>query len=155
MKPHRVKPLYRKVNTKARGVHHHTGGDYRHSRHRKERHYVKMVRGVQRGLDYTPLFMFLISKVGQSWDQVFSEAVSRLDKQEPIFWLVALTKDQEQELVRGGASSYYSGLYVDDEGVLRKVAPELNASSLDPLCPCCTHTFNGQPFSRKYSGEKK
>ncbi|MEM9219882.1 MAG: hypothetical protein AAGD25_36840 [Cyanobacteria bacterium P01_F01_bin.150] len=150
MKSHQIKPLYRKVNTKARGMRHHNGSDYRHFRNRKEKHLVKMAQGVQRGLDYTPLFMFLLSKVGQSWDVVFSEAVSRLDKQEPIFWLVSLSKEHAPPTVRLGESSYYSGLYVDEAGILQKVAPELNASSLTPLCACCTHTFNGKPFSQKY-----
>ncbi len=30
----------------------------------------KMKRGVERGLDYTPLFKFLLSKVGSDWDSV-------------------------------------------------------------------------------------
>ena len=36
------------------------------------------------------MFKFLLSKVGADWDSIFSEAKRRLDKPEPIFWMVAL-----------------------------------------------------------------
>ncbi|MFL6199341.1 MAG: hypothetical protein ACJ76J_09205 [Thermoanaerobaculia bacterium] len=102
----------------------------------------------RRGLDYTPLFKFLLSKVGSDWNDVFSEAVARLDRPEPIFWLVALTEPERRECVRLGESSYYSGLYVDTEGILRIVNPELGPEKMTPLCTCCTHTLNGVRFPR-------
>jgi len=49
----------------------------------------------QRGLDYTPLFFFLLSKIGQHWDEVYSEAISRLDRPDPIFWMVAQHEHQQ------------------------------------------------------------
>ncbi len=147
----REKPkLFRKVNTKAKGVHHHFGGDFKDTR-RSKRETVQQVKGTmfaakQRGLDYTPLFKFLLSKVGSNWDEVFSEAKSRLDREEPIFWLVALHQDDKEEYVRIGESTYYSGLFVDDNGVLQLVNPNLKAVDMTPFCDCCTHTFNGKVF---------
>lgn len=147
----RAKPqLFRKVNTKARGVHHHFGGDYKDTR-RCKRETFQSVKGTmfgakQRGLDYTPLFRFLLSKVGCNWDEVFSEAKSRLDSEEPIFWLVALHEGEKRDYVRVGESTYYSGLFVDDNGVLQLVNPKLKAVDMLPFCKCCTHTLNGKMF---------
>lgn len=143
-------PLYRKVNTKARNVRHVFGGDFKHSRHRK-RENLELTKGTmhgkkERGLDYTPLFRFLLSKVGSNWDEIFSEAKSRLDKTEPIFWLVALNENEKKDVVRIGDSSYYSGLYVDSEGILQLSNPTIDAKDLKHHCDCCTHTFNGQVY---------
>src|SRR5687767_1318054 len=70
------KPLYRKVNTRARGVHHGFGGDFRHERNTKRFKEADATRGSMhasgnRGLDYTPLFRFLLSSVGRNWDDVY------------------------------------------------------------------------------------
>lgn len=142
--------LYRKVNTKARGVHHDFGGDFKNTRNKK-RETLEQVKGTmfgkkERGLDYTPLFRFLLSKVGFNWDEVFSEAKSRLDKTEPIFWIVASTQDEKKVYVRVGESCYFSGLYVDDNAILQIVNPDLKAKDMKPFCSCCTHTFNGKLF---------
>lgn len=144
------KPLYRKVNTKARGVRHNFGGDFKYSRNTK-RDTLEQVKGSmhrkkERGLDYTPLFKFLLSKIGEDWNEVFSEANSRLDKTEPIYWIVALNENDKEEYIRVGESTYYSGMYVDDEGKLRLVNPKLQAKDMKPFCDCCTNTFNGQIF---------
>jgi hypothetical protein len=123
MKPIQQAPLYRRVNTKTRGIHHNSGGDYRYERNSKQTEHSDVDRQsmhgkVKRGLDYTPLFRFLLSKVGLAWDRVYSEAVARLDKPDPIFWLVALHPNDQQDTVRIGESSYFSGLYVDESGLL-------------------------------------
>ncbi len=144
------KPLYRKVNTRARGVHHNFGGDYKHSRNKK-RDSLEQVKGsmhgkTERGLDYTPLFRFLLSKVGLDWNEVYSEATSRLDKPEPIFWIVALNEDDKEDYVRVGESTYFSGLYINSDGKLKLSNPELSAKDMTPACSCCTHTLNGKVF---------
>ncbi len=149
------KPLFRKVNTTARGVHHRSGGDFSDVRNTKAQKSFQgshqSMHGKQlRGLDYTPLFLFLLGKVGTEWDSVYSEAVSRLDRPDPIFWLVARSERERRDCVRVGESSYFSGLYVDEDGILRKVSPELSVEDLHPLCGCCTHTFNGKPFIHRY-----
>ena len=127
-------PLYRKVNTKARNVHHNFGSDFKYSRHKKketlEQTKGTMYGNKERGLDYTPLFRFLLSKVGSNWDEIFSEAKSRLNKTEPIFWLVALNQDDKKDVVRLGEATYFSGLYVDDDGLLQLSNPELQTISV-------------------------
>jgi hypothetical protein len=142
--------LYRKVNTKARGVHHNFGQDFKDSRHKK-RETLEQIKGKmfgkkERGLDYTPLFRFLLSKVGSDWNEVFSEAKARLDKTDPIFWIVALKEHEKEDYVRLGESSYYSGLYVDENNILQVCNPDLKAIDMKPSCSCCTHTFNGKVF---------
>lgn len=157
MRPQQKKPLYRKVNTRTHGVVH---GAARTGKASWERNTKKAksneaqtgsMHGKQRqGLDYTPLFRFLLSKVGQDWDAVHSEAVSRLDKADPIFWLVALNRADGQPYVRTGESSYFSGLFVDEDNRLSLVDPDLTVDQMTPSCPCCTHTLNGKRFTRSY-----
>jgi len=147
--PARKDPLYRKVNTQTHGVHHGTGGDYRTERSGEATSPASrgsMHGKRKRGLDYTPLFRFLLSKVGEEWDGVYSEAVARLDRPDPIFWLVARHEAERRELVRLGESTYFTGLYVDDDGILRIVNPDLRPESQVPSCTCCTHTLNGVRF---------
>lgn len=142
--------LYRKVNTKSKGVRHGFGGDFKDYRNSKKET-LQQVKGTmfgrkERGLDYTPLFKFLLSKVGSYWNEVFSEAKSRLDKQDPIFWMVALNVNDKKEYIRIGESTYFSGLFVDSNDVLQLVNPNLKAVDMRPFCDCCTHTFNGKKF---------
>ncbi len=155
MKP---SPLYRRVNTKARGLTHNTGADYRHERNTKaviqsDVHRQSMHGKVNRGLDYTPLFRFLLTKVGMPWDEIYAAVTARLDRSEPIFWMVALQAHERKEFVRIGESSFYSGLYVDTAGHLQRVNPVLNESSLLPFCSCCTHTFNGKRFTQSFGAD--
>lgn len=143
----RKEPLYRKVNTRARNVHHNFGGDFKFSRNKKQET-LEQTKGAmfgkkERGLDYTPLFRFLLSKVGKEWNEIFSEAKSRLDKTEPVYWLVAINENDKEDFVRIGESSYFSGMYIDDEGILQLSNPILKPTDLKRNCECCTHTFNG------------
>lgn len=142
--------LFRKVNTKAYNVRHNFGGDFRNTRNNKketlEQTKGKMFGKKERGLDYTPLYRFLLSKVGSDWNEVFSEAKSRLDKEEPIYAIVALKEDEKEDFIRTGESSYFSGLYVDDNNILQLSNPNLKARDMKPFCTCCTHTFNGKLF---------
>jgi hypothetical protein len=160
MTPHRSPrpkaPLYRKVNTTAHGVHHGAGGDFHDQRNSKaaalsDAPRLPMHGKARRGLDYTPLFRFLLSKVGSDWNRVHAEAVARLDRPDPIFWLVARQPHEEQDVVRVGESSYFSGLRVDEYGRLQRVNPSLGPGDLAPTCGCCTHTFNGVTFTRAFS----
>jgi hypothetical protein len=141
-------PLYRRVNTRARNVHHRHGGDYRHQRHTKDERDSDRTRGPmgareRRGLDYTPLFRFLLSKVGADWDDVYAEAAARLDRPDPIFWLVARQERDRRDVVGVGDNTYFSGLYVDDDNRLRVVNPDVGPDTMSPTCACCTHTLNG------------
>ena len=146
-----------KVNTLARNVWHRQGGDYRHRRNTKAEAEDgsmrgRMSQGVRRGLDYTPLYRFLISKVGHDWSEVHSEAVSRLDHEDPIWNLVARSEEERRPRVRIGEGTYFSGLYVDADNRLALVDPSLDASAMAPYCGCCTHTFNGRPFGQPFPG---
>jgi hypothetical protein len=156
----RAKPLYRKVNTRARGVHHRKGGDYRHERNSKRERSNEadevsrgpMHGAKRRGRDYTPLFRFLLSRVGEDWENVHKEAVERLDTAEPIYWMVA-RNDHEKTPTMRTENAFFSGLYVDEAGKLAKVAPDLRNEDLMPQCACCTHTFNGVALVQKYKPE--
>ncbi len=150
------KPLYRKVNSKARGAWHGSGGQFKWDRNTKrikenESGRGSMHRKHQHGLDYTPLYRFLLSKVGCDWNEVHSEAVSRLDTQEPIFHLVARNEAEMRDRVGVDESTYFSGLFIDDKNRLAVVNPDLRIEDMKPYCPCCTHTFNGKPFVKKFA----
>lgn len=144
-------PLYRRENKRA--LNHRTndpGSEFRYERNTKVMDNFegthKSIKKTQGGQDYTPLFMFLLSKVGKPWAEVHSEAVSRLDTQEPIFWMVNLeTNENTRGTVRIGEASQYSRLTVKD-GILVKV--DENAQPYAASCTCCTHSFNGKPFQR-------
>ena len=155
MNKHGKDPLYRKVNTLARGVFHRWGGDFKSSRSRHKREELQprqgsMHAGRHRGLDYTPLFRFLLSRVGSDWSAVFSEAVARLDRPDPIFWMVARSDMDKRSRVLVGENTYWSGLFIDESGRLAIVDPGLRLEDMEPSCACCTHTFNGKPFVRPY-----
>ncbi len=141
-------PLYRKENKVSLMNTYYVkkGGDFRHQRNTKNFEKFEgdkmSMKKRKLGYDYTPLFRFLLSKVGQSWDDVFSEAKSRLDSEEPIFWMVDLSGETTDEVVRIGESTTWSKLYVNEEGILLKVNPETKAP--EPSCTCCTHSFNGK-----------
>ncbi|WP_347905708.1 hypothetical protein [Pseudomonas purpurea] len=148
------KPLYRKVNTTAHGAHQNLAPYYQYQRNAKvvagteDKDRASMHAPQRRGLDYTPLFKFLLSRVGGRWDEIFSEAVGRLDRPDPIFWMVALHEHEREESVALGQSSFYSGLFVDSDGLLKKVNPDFRAEHMKRYCRCCTHTFNGVVYGQ-------
>jgi|GEM_PF-2330094 len=109
-----------------------------------------MGRKKERGLDYTPLYRFLLSKVGESWDMVYREARSRLKHAGPIFWIVARGEDRRSDVVRVGVHSYYSRLYIDENNTLQIINPSLGPHHFYPACSCCVHTFNGLPFTNAW-----
>ena len=118
MRPVLQKPLlYRSVNTRTHGVRHGSCSACRYKRHSKKAQRALSTRGSmhshhQHGLDYPPLFRFLLSKVGHQWDNVFSEANARLDRPDPVFWMVALHESDKRDYVVLDENSYYSGLCV-------------------------------------------
>jgi len=147
MKRDRKEPLYRKINKRALHHYYDVGGDFRHERNTKEmQDFEGTHKGMggtkKRGLDYTPLYMFLLSRVGEPWAPTYQEAQSRLDTEEPIWRMVHHTKDHSA-IVRMGESSMFSALFVDSDGILQKIDPD--APIPRASCNCCTHTFNGKP----------
>lgn len=150
-----AKPLYRKVNTRARHVWHNKGSEARYDRNTKTGLEKSMKQGKQRGLDYTPLYMFLLSKVGQDWDKVHSEAVARLKGADvDAVYNMVLVDDQQGHgygYFNGGESSKYSTLFIDENNLLQKTHPDLKNEDLEPSCSCCTHTFNGKVLTVPHS----
>jgi hypothetical protein len=143
------KPLYRKVNTKTHGVHHLKGWDASRDRNTKSGMQRSLKKNVRRGLDYTPLYMFLLSKVGRPWSEVHSEALSRLPKGDDILNNI-FNRPEPYRILGTGESAYFSGMFIDDDGILRKVMPEIQNEDILPLCNCCTHTLNGEVLVRKF-----
>ena len=143
--------LYRKVNTRTHGVWHHYGSDAKHDRNTKEGISSKMKNKQKRGLDYTPLYKFLLSKVGQDFDIVYGEAVKRIDKDDAIFHIVdkRSPEDIDRDYIISG-NSYFSKLYIDDDNLLQYVNPNLKNEDFYPPCACCTHTFNGKLLTNKH-----
>lgn len=145
----RLKPLYRKENKVSLSNKYYVskGSEYRYDRHTKafqndDRNHKPMNSG-KHGYDYTPLFKFLLSKIGCEWDQIYSEAKTRLNDTDPIFWMVALHETQHRDIVRIGESSYYSGLFVDKTRKLAVVNPNVTTSDIPKPYPGETLTFNG------------
>lgn len=150
------KPLYRSVNTRTYGVRHGSGSKSKWERNTKATAENKSMKqsmhsGQRHGFDYTPLFKFLLSRVGRNWDEVHSDAVARLDREEPITWMVASGLSEGKPFFRAGESSYFSGLYVDDNNILAIVDPKLTPETMLPFCACCTHTLNGVRLATPYS----
>ena len=73
------------------------------------------------------------------------------DGAEPIFWMVARSDAERSPFVLIGENTYCSDLFVDVNNRLWLVDPDLRVEHMEPGCPCCTHTFNGVPFTRKYN----
>lgn len=151
------KPLWRKENKTiiCKKYYVQRGEDFRHDRNTKKMKNFEggkiSMKKRKLGRDYTPLYKFLLSKVGKNWDEIFSEAKSRLDEEKPIWHLVMDPNDEIvktryfgklPERIRCGESSYYSALFVDENNILQKVNP--NAKAPEPNCSCCTWTFNGK-----------
>lgn len=150
------KPLYRTVNTRVphMGLWHDFGSDAKYDRNTKQGVSKTMKNKKKRGLDFTPLYMFLLSKVGQKWDDVYSEAKSRIPESETEAIEHMFYKETTYSINNGycrmGEGSMYSTLEIDENGLLQKTHPELAIESLYPSCNCCTHTFNGKPLTNKW-----
>lgn len=143
--------LYRSVNTTTRHQSNNPGAEYRWERNGKKVGNELLAKRVtmhgrqKRGRDYTPLFYFLIKHIGKPWDEIFSEVCGRLDTTEPVFWLVARHEHQRRDLVCIGGSSFYPGLFVDENGILQQVNPSISGKDVKVTCRCCTHTYIGEP----------
>ena len=126
MQRNREKPLYRKVNTKAANVHHGFGKDFKNSRNTKKSSGNKMKQGVKRGLDYTPLYKYLLKQVGGNWDEIYSKIKSRILDDDCIWYMVAKNKEEASETCGISESTYFSGLFINEQGILEITNPDLN-----------------------------
>lgn len=155
MKTDKIKPLYRKVNRKSSYQCRCTeakGGRFAWARHSKAMRQFDGRRLPTRnakspymtdGYDYTPLYRYLLSRVGEPWDDIYAYVKPRLNTTEPIWWLVSRTGFPKDNLsfCRIGEGSYWSRLWIDPEGRLQKVDP--THSHTEPDCQCHTYSFDG------------
>lgn len=145
------KPLYRTVNTRSIRVNYHRGfgPDSKHDRNTKQG-LRKSMASKKLGLDFRPLFLFLQSSVGKKWDDVYSEAKSRIpsDKGYVIDYVFCKDRSPDSEYFIIHDNCYYSRLMVDDNGILQKYS-NLTIEKMYPSCDCCTHTFNGKVMTNK------
>ena len=97
---------------------------------------------MKHGYDYTPLFRYLLSRVGDLWEDIYTYVKPRLNTTEAIWIMVSRSGyPQESSYFCLSEGSYWSQLWIDDEGRLQRVDPtQANAS---PGCWCHTYSFNG------------
>lgn len=85
---------------------------------------------INHNLDYTPLFQFLLSKDGKPWNEIWKECLERVDRPDPILWMVQGIRinglpdnkpGEYKKCFRYGEGTYFSTMYVDDSGILRIV----------------------------------
>lgn len=155
MKIDKIKPLYRKVNRKSSyqcRCAEAKGGRFAWARHSKamrqfDGRHLPMSRATSNylstGYDYTPLFRYLLSRVGDPWDDIYAYVKPRLNTTEPIWHIVSQPGIPAS---RGsffclGEGSYWSRLWIDDEGRLQRVDP--TQANAEPGCWCHTYSFNG------------
>ena len=158
MNADKIKPLYRKINSTTYNC---TGyyytGDAKYDKNTKKGVKKSMGKNINHGLDYTPLYKFLLSSVGENFEYVYREAMIRLkplpfnERERFIFYMIAKNEDQiGSGFFRVGESTYFSKLIVDEDGILQIADKSVTNETLFPSCGCCTHTFNGKLFINKY-----
>lgn len=162
------KPLWRKINTTAHGHNFRAGEKYQRGKKESIKEKSKMTSSQKfHGLDFSPLFGYLRKNVGKEWDIIYSNVIKRIPKEytfnngrftNPIWWGVLKHKeylglsdfDKKNGFFISGESSYYSLLYIDENGILQYVSPDLSVEDIKPTCTCCTHTFNGKQIPKVY-----
>lgn len=142
-------PLYRKV-AKAINNHHFKGSNAKYDRNTKRGISKTLKKNIKRGLDYTPLYKFLLSKVGQNFNDIYREVIKRVSDRKAIFHMFRKHEFETGDFVRIGESSFYSKLYIDENNIIQKVNPDLKNEDFSPSCWCCTYTFNGSKLIKKY-----
>ena len=149
------KPLYRKENKTCINWqgNHRRDDDFKHERHTKkfkkfDGNKMSMKGKRKKGYDYTPLYRFLHSKVGQDWNEIYSEAKSRLDKTDPIFYIVEKPNtpytrlaSSPKDIARVGEGTYWHTMYIDENKTLQFKNKE---ATIKASCNCCTHTLDGK-----------
>ena len=166
-------PLYRKVNKRT-----HNGWSwyqfshnrYRYERGKKqdvlpERLPIKRCDSTFRtGYDYTPLIKFLHAHVGQPWDEVYQECVSRLDSPRPITWMVVNVNERglvvdnypgrEMPDYVGrslGEESFWSALWVDADGLLQFV--DKDDKWIDEFVKYMSENYYGEMWTVSCNGK--
>lgn len=157
MKKNIDKPLYTKINNTCHGAKKHMIEQKKYNRGKNEPLNLKskMVKR-NHGIDFTPLFGFLRKNVGKKWDEIHSIILKRLPSNlsydNPLNYSVlsydaylSLNEDDKKNgYFRYGESTTFSQMYIDKNGILQYINPDLTVSDLKATCKCCTHTFNGK-----------
>ena len=157
------KPLYRKVNKRTHNGwawYYYPKYRYRFDRHKEvdtqiERMPVKKHSIFRTGYDYTPLFRFLHSHVGDVWTDIFRECQARLNDMKPLTRMVVNVNERglvvdnypDRELPKYCIESedgYWSTLYVDEEGVLQFVDKDYHKPPVS-ISLAFTDSWNGEP----------
>ncbi|MBQ6155393.1 MAG: hypothetical protein IJK22_02215 [Bacteroidales bacterium] len=167
-------PLYRKVNKRTHnGYWHYVSTPklkYRYERGKKQdvlpRHspIKRHNSSYQTGYDYTPLIKFLHAHVGQEWNAVYQECVSRLDSPKPLTWMVVNVNERGvvvdnypgrdlPDYVCGslGEESYWSALWVDADGLLQFV--DKNDKWIDEFVKYMTDNYYGEMWTVSCNGK--
>lgn len=155
MRTGKLKPLWRKSRPPKPYLNHHMK-ELSASRDRNTKAGVRRSMSKTRSTmrDFTPLYQYLLSAVGEDFDMIKSHVYKRLEAQDrDVIWNMVATNDLQLNpdgIVRLTDNAYYSQLYVDNDNILKVYKPEVTINHLFPHCSCCTHTFNGTKFINPY-----
>lgn len=155
------KPLYRKVNRKCLHCYDTKSKHYRWQRNTKKEKKLledsishgKMHKRpsmfLGRKYDYTPMLMYVLNRVGEDVDKVYSDVCKRIEGEGKVLFNKMVSRKPKETLkdyFRYGEGSYYSQLYVDDENKIQKVNP--NLSNISPHYGSeWGESLNGKPLS--------
>ena len=185
------KPLYRKVSkTTHNGFSHADYGEKKRakfSRHTKNG-IDRSMGGIKHGegsvtdYDYTPLFQFLLKQEGRDWDEVWKECKERLNKTEPVLYMVVniyknglvnlrwrMPEDKEpvldwkgRDLANAGEKSFgygegsrFSTMYVDEDNKLQFVDKNYVSGPDYEVERRWGETFNGRLYDTYKRPAKK
>lgn len=169
-------PLYRKINKIVAGRTEVFGMQKRakYDRHTKVGQRTSMSsqntwKSEMSMYDYSPLFQFLLKKVGCNWAEVWKECQARLNTIEPVLCMVVnvgrnglVVPFNEysqfssywagdalpyEPCFLAGYDSYFSTLYVDENHILQFVDPDFVPKTREYYTHG-TETFNGKPIAQ-------
>lgn len=157
MKRTKLKPLYRTACRPTYG-HFKENKHYRHIRNKKKTVIegeesvdtdTKMVRQRKdvRQLDFTPLYKYLQSKVGEDYDTVYSNVVERIPRnQRGVIDYIVMADNTGDGVARLGESTYFRTLYVDENNKLQFVNKDYK-QTVSKWCYMDTTTLDGKTIT--------
>lgn len=176
------KPLYRKINKTTHNGHPHL--DYiPKDRYRDERHTKKTKIEIENEInfsggkkhyctgqneykyEYRPLMKFLLKNVGKKWSDVWKECTDRLLTTEPVHWIVLnirknglpynVDPTELNPIIRYGEDTYFSTLYVNENGILQYVDKDYIKECADYPNTEWGESFNGKNWDNKTKSYRK
>lgn len=150
---HEEKPLYRKEKKTGLMTQYYVnrGGEYRWERSKSvtpNRVYdalKQQMKSRKLGMDWQPLYNFIMSNVGCNYDETYSKALKRCNKFRDEFnkhWAYLFNDDRD--IVRLGENTYYSALTIDEFNNI-----QIRNTGAEPIKGGSfsfgyTHSFNGK-----------